>query len=141
MPQLNWTASDTRHYDRLRLTSGNERKVDVTASDSASRKKLLGYTDKLTVRAGDRIEFKISVDSGTSTFYDAQLVRLINGDAYSKTAGFKEIEVESPLNGRYEGRKQAVALGSCIVVEKAQAFDSLDELTIAISFLPTTPLS
>jgi N,N-dimethylformamidase len=109
----------------------------MTSLSSPWRKRILGYSNKLTVRPGEHIEFKISVEG--DSVYDAQLVQLINGDIYSDAANFKEIEIASPLNKRYQGREQPVAPGSCVVVEDARRLDSLSEFTIVLGVMPTVP--
>jgi N,N-dimethylformamidase len=109
----------------------------MTTPGSPHKKQILGYADKLTARPGEHIEFKISVAGGGT--YSARLVRLTNGDVYSKGANFRELEIESPLNGSYEGREQPVAPGSCVVVEDVDGLDSLRELTLVVTVMPTTP--
>ena len=101
-------------------------------------KKLLGYTDRLTVRPGEEIEFKVS--SSDDKPYAGQLVKLINGDIHSEACGFKEIEIASSINGNYRGREQPIVQGSCIIVEDIQPLDILDEFTLTINFMPTTHL-
>lgn len=109
----------------------------MRSADSPCRKKILGYTDRLTVRPGEWIEFKVSVDGGRA--YSAQLVRLINGDTCSEAANFKEIEIEATVNGEYQGRQQRITPGSCIVVEDFDRMCPLDELTAIVSLMPTMP--
>lgn len=94
------------------------------AANSPHRKRLLGYTDRLTVGPGETIEFKISAQGNAP--YTAQLVRLINGDRHS-SARIKELEIESPVNGRYPGREQRIFPGSCVVVEAFQPATPLDK--------------
>lgn len=101
------------------------------------RKELLGYSDRLTVRPGERIEFKVSSQNNDS--YNAQLVRLVNGDVHSSNANFREVEIESSINGEYSGRVQRVAQGSCVVVDRDHLEDAVDQTTIALNVLPTTP--
>jgi len=98
---------------------------------------LLGYTDKPTVRGGESIAFKVSAEP--AQLYSAQLVRLINGDYFSEQADFKEIEIDSPLTGDYTGEHQPIYPGSCILVEDTPLFDTLDDITISLSFMATTP--
>ena len=107
--------------------------------EGSARKRILGYTTKLTVRPGEHIEFKVSVIG--SAPYAAKLVRLINGDVYSKSADFKEIEVESQIDGVYPGREQSIVMGSCIVVEQVGAIEELEQFTIVVNFMPTMPLA
>ena len=97
--------------------------------------RLLGYSDRLTVRAGESIEFKISAAAGVP--YSAQLVRLINGDTQSDHADFKEIEISDPVNGDYTGRYQAVLPGSCVVVKDVGPIGRLDSFTLGVRVVPT----
>src|ERR1700722_13227751 len=100
-------------------------------------KRILGYTDKLTVRPSGLIEFKVSAENGLP--YRAQLVRLVNGDTQSGIAGFKELEISSPINGTYRARHQPIVTGSCIVIEKTQPLIGRDALTVALFLMPTRP--
>lgn len=104
--------------------------------DNTRRKRILGYSDPLTVRAGGTVEIKVSSQGGVG--YEAQLVRLINGDVHSDQARFKEVEIDSPVNGTYPGREQRSVPGSCIVVDGLSRVE-LRECTIALHFMPTTP--
>jgi N,N-dimethylformamidase len=98
------------------------------------RKRIVGYTDKLTVRPGETIEFKVSSPVGGS--YRAQLVRLIDGDSHSARSGFSEHEVEADVNGVYRGRPQDVDLGSCVIAETADSWLA-GSFTLAVTFMPT----
>ena len=55
--------------------------------------KIFGYTNKLSVKQGDKIDFHVSAD-GTQTA-QAQLVKLIHGDAHPDGPGYSEVEIES----------------------------------------------
>ena len=98
---------------------------------------LVGYSDKLTVRPGDAIGFKVSARDGQP--YQAQLVRLINADAVSENANYQELELDSDINGEYPGRTQPLFPGSCAVVESAPQEAACDEFTLLINCNPTTP--
>lgn len=74
---------------------------------------LTGYTDRWSVRAGERVAFHVHSAEGG---YEAQLVGLIHGDENPAGPGFKEIPVDSPLNGRHRGESRHIAKGSCAVV-------------------------
>lgn len=106
------------------------------SSNTTYRKKILGYSNKLTVRPSESIEFKISSEENSA--YDAQLVRLINGVRSSDETEYKEIEIESNINGRYTGRHQPIFSGSCVIMNDIEAFDALNEFTLAFFFMPTT---
>ena len=108
------------------------------SNDITRRKQLLGYSNKLTLRAAETVEFKVSSEKNTP--YTAQLVRLVNGHIHSKKNNYKEVEIADLVNKKYPGRYQPINPGSCVVVEDAQPFDTLDELTLTFSFMPTTPI-
>ena len=59
--------------------------------------KVFGYTDKLSVKPGDKIDFHVSAD-GTKTV-NAQLVRLIHGDEHPNGPGYNDEAVDCKLNG------------------------------------------
>ncbi len=76
--------------------------------------KIFGYADKISVRAGDRIDFFAHAD-GTRTA-EAQLVRLIHGDAHPSGPGYKEEEIACEANGTWAVRKQFTQVGSFLTV-------------------------
>ncbi|MEM1402129.1 MAG: N,N-dimethylformamidase beta subunit family domain-containing protein [Pseudomonadota bacterium] len=99
--------------------------------------RLLGYTDKLTVRPGEPISFRFSCESDDAI--NVQLVRLINGDAHSDGAAFREQEIPSDLNGPYQGKFQAINSGSCIFVHGHSFENDLSEISIALRCQPSAP--
>ncbi len=58
---------------------------------------LTGYGDRLSVRPGETIEFKVS--STGSEAYQASLVRIICADPNPDGPGWREVAVESSLAG------------------------------------------
>ena len=62
--------------------------------------KLVGYTNRWSVRRGDTLTFHVHCEIGQ---YEAVLVRLIHGDTSPRGPEFKEVSVESPLDGTYAG--------------------------------------
>jgi len=98
-------------------------------------KTMTGYSDKLSVRAGETIAFKVS--QATESPYQAQIVRLINGDTNPAGPGYQEMEV-TDAHWTVQGRYQAVKAGSCIVVPANSAL-RLDSLYFEITLWPTTP--
>ena len=62
---------------------------------------LIGYTDRISVVAGDRQKFMVS--SAPDEPFNARLVRLICGDSSERGAGFSEQPVRSPIDGEYPG--------------------------------------
>jgi len=101
------------------------------------RKNILGYSDKMTVRPGEEIAFKVSTEEMLE--YNAQLVRLNSGDTHSDHANYREVELAASINGDYSGEKQSIAAGSCITVDSKKLTRMLDSFTLAVSFQPTAP--
>ena len=104
---------------------------------STRRRNLFGYSDRLTARPGDTVRFKVSAHDEVA--YDATLVRIVNGDAVSDAGDYREIVVDSPFAGRYEGRFQATNIGSYALVEATRALDDLQSFTVQSYVFPTTP--
>ncbi len=100
-------------------------------------KKIVGYCDDWSARAGGSIEFKIST-YGTER-YEAALVRVICGDNHPDHGIFREEEIDAPFNGWHAGRTQPVDAGSRIVVPEAPALAGLGSFTVQAWVYPTTP--
>lgn len=71
--------------------------------------RLTGYSDKLSVAPGERIQFSISCKAES---YQAELVRLLHGDENPAGPGFRQEVVPSAVAGRYSGRWQRLPMGS-----------------------------
>jgi N,N-dimethylformamidase len=56
-----------------------------------------GYADKISVTAGERIRFMVSLGGGTR--YHAEIVRLINGNADPAGPGAREEQIATSVNG------------------------------------------
>jgi len=80
--------------------------------------KIFGYADKISVKPGDTISFFVHADG--TTLADAQLVRLIHGDAHPSGPGYIEEEIRSPINGAWTVRKQYTQVGSFLTVDDPQ---------------------
>ena len=93
------------------------------------RKDVVGYSDKLSLRAGENLQIKVSTDGPES--YSAQLVRIVCGDDTPGGAGFCEKEIENPKNGDHPGRHQPIRPGSCLLIAASEDFSSLTSLTAA----------
>src|SRR5581483_6592712 len=98
--------------------------------------KIVGYTDRLSVRPGEAVAFKVSCESGADA-YEAEIVRLICGDDSPGGPGFKAEAIAASVNGRYPGRQQLVNCGSFGVVESAVGRPAEDGITVAAVIAPT----
>src|SRR5271168_5207439 len=97
-----------------------------------------GYSDRISVTAGERIKFMVSVENASR--YRAEIVQLINGDADPAAPGPKEELIPSPVSGEYPGRYQPIHAGSHVLVDDG---DNLLNVGIAITIhafiMPATP--
>ena len=78
---------------------------------------LTGYADRISVRAGEKINFKVSsVGPGP---YNAMLVRIVRGDP-NPGGPAQKLEDESELfDGRFASRQQHAWPGSYALIERA----------------------
>jgi len=108
---------------------------DLVAANEVKRT-LIGYSSELTLRPGETVEFMVStMESGN---YDADLVRVTNGDNLSRYKDHFKVEpVDAPFAGRHEGQVQNLDLGSYAHVEDVTALDRLDSFTVAAWIFPT----
>ncbi len=96
---------------------------------------LIGYADKLSLRPGETIHFKIS--SVGPDPYEARLVRVICGDPNPDGPGIKEEEIPASFAGQYKSRPQNAVQGSYATVEMGSR--RLDSFTLAATIWPTRP--
>src|SRR5688500_10333814 len=95
---------------------------------------LLGYADRWSVRAGERIAFRVS---SAAASYRAEIVRLDRGPT---TPGEPApAESVADLGGEVPGRLQPIFPGSCVVVPQNEAFRWDDGLTVQLWVQPTLP--
>jgi N,N-dimethylformamidase len=80
-----------------------------------AQQKIFGYANRISVKQGEEIAFHVNCD-GTSEA-NAQLVRLIHGDAHEAGPGFVEEEVPHSANGSWKVKKQFTQLGSFLKVQ------------------------
>ena len=99
---------------------------------------LLGYADKLSVQPGQTIKFMVSCEDGAPSFH-ADVVRLICSDDSPSGPGFKEVLVETPLNGQYPGRRQRAYAGSYALIPTNPVFRNTSSFTIEVMVWATTP--
>ena len=88
-----------------------------------------GYSDRLSARPGEQIQFMVSTDSAT---FDVSFVRLLSGDP-----DLKETVVAAPVVGRFPGRKQDLAAGSYGVVPDWSGKPLSGDFTLGAWIYPT----
>ncbi len=98
---------------------------------------LIGYSDRLSVAPGMKIDFKVS--SNQRQTYDAKLVRVISGDPNPDGIGILEKELPASFTASYPSRFQPVYLGSYARVKHRDVFSGVSSFTIVATIYPTTP--
>jgi N,N-dimethylformamidase len=98
---------------------------------------IVGYSDRISVRAGETIRFMVSCE--TPGRFRADLVRVRCGDLNPDGPGYKEIEVECSLNGDHPGRHQPIHAGSYVRVPTHRRLEGIIAFTVAAMLWPTTP--
>ena len=81
---------------------------------------LIGYSDRLSVVPGMKIDFKVS--SNQRQPYNAKLVRVISGDPNPDGVGIREEELPASFTASYPSRFQPVYLGSYVRVKNRDIF-------------------
>ena len=99
--------------------------------------KIVGYSDKISVAAGETIRFMVSSEGPRS--YRADIVRIICGDENPRGPGYKETLVKTAVSGAYKGRKQAIRPGSYAIVPAGPRMDGLSSFSVQAMIWPTTP--
>ena len=91
---------------------------------------IVGYSSELSVRPGDTVDFMVNSVGGEK--YDADLVRVINGESRSIYGGqFKVEYTKSSFERTYDGSQQELNLGSYIHVGNTAALDQLESFTVS----------
>jgi N,N-dimethylformamidase len=104
-----------------------------------ARIKLTGYSDQISVCAGETVQFMVSAEGAASV--DAEIVRIIHGDEHPDGPGFVEEVVPSDTAGSYPVRRQFVDSGSRADVDDPQGLlDIAGPVTIHAFVYPTTPM-
>ena len=106
---------------------------------SSIKPSLFGYTDPMSVAAGESLRVMVSSESGEST-YRADLVRLLCGDDHPDGPGFREVEFGNPADAKYPARHQTTHAGSCVRVESCDMLDAINSFTVSLLVWPTRPV-
>ncbi|MGI9287754.1 MAG: N,N-dimethylformamidase beta subunit family domain-containing protein, partial [Pseudomonadales bacterium] len=103
---------------------------------STAPRTLAGYSDRISVRPGDKLAVKVSRYGGPET-YAADLVRVINGDAVSHDAGFCVKPIAADFAGTYPARHQEQHFGSYVEIPASHRLDDLTSFTVQAAVQPT----
>ena len=98
---------------------------------------LAAYADRMSVRPGETIAFKVSSVDGAP--YQARLVRVISADANPAGPGIVEEPVDADFAGSHKGRFQPLHAGSYGIVEQRVDLGARGSLSLAATIWPTRP--
>lgn len=99
--------------------------------------RILGYCDQVGAAPGECLRIMVSCDGLQQ--YDANLVRLIQGDKNPAGPGYREEPVSLDLGGPFAGRFQAMNAGSYAVIEKVPPCTTQSPLGLQALIWPTLP--
>ncbi|HXG19460.1 MAG TPA: N,N-dimethylformamidase beta subunit family domain-containing protein, partial [Methylomirabilota bacterium] len=98
--------------------------------------KITGYSDKISVRPGETIQFMVNCELPS---YEVEVVRIICGDTNPAGPGVKEKTVRTPVTGTHKGRKQIIEAGSYITIATSPILERLESFSVQAMIWPTTP--
>ncbi len=98
---------------------------------------LTGYADRISVRAGETIAFKVS--SAGPAPYNAMLVRIVRGDPNPGGPPPKFEDMSELFDGRFPSRQQKAWPGSYALIEGAREVKLPGALTVEALIWPTLP--
>ena len=97
---------------------------------------IIGYSDRLTVRPGEKIKFMVSCDSRS---YRAEIVRMLHADGNKMGPGLKVEPVKSSVTGAHQGKRESYPQGSYVLVQKCDGLVAGRGFTLQAWVMPTTP--
>ncbi len=109
--------------------------IPAEVAENLRKRGIVGYADQLGVAPGEAIRFMVSSESSR---YRADVVRLVHGDPNPEGPGIKEIEIPTPVNGDYPGKRQDLPLGSYAIVPDRPELRIRGSFTLTAWIAPTT---
>ncbi|MEI6201198.1 MAG: hypothetical protein WCP68_04555, partial [Enhydrobacter sp.] len=98
---------------------------------------LIGYADRISVRAGQKIAFKVS--STAPGPYNASLIRIVRGDPNPDGPGVKFEDHSEHFDGRFPSRQQHSWPGSYALIEGAATARLPASVSVEALIWPTLP--
>ena len=117
-------------------TAQTERQRSTDVPEMLRERGVVGYADRLSVQPGETIRFMVSSEEPR---YQADIVRLIHGDANPAGPGIKETVIDTPVSGEYDGQRQELPFGSYVLVPDDPALRLGGSFTVTAWIAPTTP--
>ena len=95
---------------------------------------VVGYSDQISLQPGDTVNIMVSCKQDN---YQADFVRLMNGDNHPDGPGVKEEEIPSNITGKHPGRVQEFQHGSYIKIDNSPELNIKSSFTIQAWIYPT----
>ena len=99
--------------------------------------RILGYVDRISAAPGEIIRVMVSCEGLDQ--YDANLIRVIQGDINPSGPGYREQSVTLDIGGPFAGRYQPINAGSYAVVHDTPRFDTPMSWGLQALIWPTLP--
>ena len=99
--------------------------------------RILAYTDRVSAAPGEHIQVKVSCDGLKK--YDANLIRVIQGDINPNGSGYREEVMPLNIGGPFTGRYQHINMGSFAIVDNAPIYHTQTSLGLQTLIWPTLP--
>ena len=99
--------------------------------------KILAYLDRWSVHPGQTLQCRVSCENAET--FDAELVRVIQGDTHPQAPPVRMDKIPIDLGGPFKARYQALVPGSYAVVDDNTQFAALTSFAISVRIWPTTP--
>jgi N,N-dimethylformamidase len=110
-------------------------RIREEVAENLIKRGIVGYADRLRVQPAETIKFMVTSELPR---YRADIVRLIHGDANPKGPGIKEVVVDTPANGEYDGKRQVLPLGSYATVPDNAALRITGSFSLTAWIAPTS---
>ena len=98
--------------------------------------KITGYSDQISARPGDTINFMVNCEHRE---YTADIVHIVSGDLNPEGPGIIEEVIDTPVNGIHPGRPQKIYAGSYATAPSSAPLESLGSFTVQVMVYSTTP--
>ena len=120
----------------IRLAVARTKRTAVPVNDSPNA--LFAYADRFSAAPGETLTFYVSAEGLTS--YEAKLVRLRHGYDGADGPGFRETELASSVDGRFEGTHRPSYAGSYVEVPDVDGvLHGLSSVFCEAFLFPTMP--
>ncbi len=109
----------------------------MSTDNTPYMKRIVGYSDEISVRPGNKISFMVSSEDNAE--YNASFVRIIHGDTNPEGPGYKVETLSSDIDGSYQGQRQECLGGSFVAVPNSLTLERMESFTVQAMIWPTTP--